>query len=194
MIKPQKIMCMQHFMNDTMKVKLLYSYGALLVQGKDQQLESQQLEINFSAWSNEKDYFHCKLFPRVAQGVLCVKQHSLPPKPLHKQFRMTGIFIPPTYKKGCTGSQQMFIQTNVSNSSINGKTTGRCTVLLPPGYRFSLQQTLFYGFPELNDTPFLALGVIFLGLSLTTPKFIWFNYALCSFQHTVATTAYSNDF
>lgn len=50
--------CMQNLMNETVMVKLLYSYGVLLVQ-----LESHQLEMNSSMWSNEKDYFHFNFFP-----------------------------------------------------------------------------------------------------------------------------------
>ena len=37
----------------------------------------------------------------------------------------------------------------------------------------SLQQTLVYRFAELDAAPFLAFGVICLGLSLTTPKLIY---------------------
>lgn len=155
---------MQNLMNDIMKVKLLYSHEVTLVQGKDQQLYSQQLEMNFSMWSNDKDYFHHNLFPRLAQGVLYLKQRSSAPMALHTQVRMMGTFIPPTYKKGCTGLKQRFIQTNVlslTTPSMDGVQAG-AQCCLPQGILPASSKLWFRDFLSQMTCFFQLLELFFL--------------------------------
>lgn len=159
---------MQNLMNETVMVKLLYSYGVLLAQ-----LESHQLEMNSSMWSNEKDYFHFNFFPTweecpVSEETLlsssaCTQTggDDRDPHPSSRYERLYRV------RADVHPDERL-----VSNSSINGKSTDQCTVLPSPGCPSTLQQTLFYRLPESDNAPFLALGLIFLGLSFITPELI----------------------
>lgn len=124
-------------------------------------------------WSNVKDYFHYNPFPRLAQGVSYLKQCSSAPMPLHEQFRVTGTLIPPPCKKGCTGSKQISSgQMSWLQQLHQWQEHRQVHSASPPGHPSSLQQTLVYRFPELGDTPFLVLGLTFLGLSWIIPELI----------------------
>lgn len=125
--------CMQNLMNETVMVKLLYSYGVLLAQ-----LESHQLEMNSSMWSNEKDYFHFNFFPTWPR-VSRIWRNAPQLQCLRRQEGMTGTLIPPADMKGCTVSEQMFIQMSVLSptalSTERVRTSVQCYLpqdVLPP--------------------------------------------------------------